>query len=67
MSMSSKRRKAPALAMFLASQKWISQNRSCDSDRPGEMSLKYMVTGDFPVVFRDFVVDLIAIDVVSAE
>ena len=52
--------------MFSASQKWINRNRSCDLEGPGEMSLKYMAAGDLPVASWDFVVDFIAIDVVSA-
>lgn len=59
--------KVPPLAMFFASQKWINRNRSCDSESPGEMSLKYMATGDLPVASWDFVVDFIAMDIVSAE
>lgn len=36
------------------------QNRSFESDAPSEMSLKYMASGNFPVVRWDFVVDFIA-------
>ena len=54
-----------AFAMFLASQKCISQNRNSDSCGPGEISLKYMATGDFPVETIDLPFGFVAIAATS--
>lgn len=53
--------------MFLASQKCISQNRNSDSCGPGEISLKYMATGDFPVETIDLPFGFVAIAATSWE